>query len=143
MRVCWESNSDPLPSYTFIFKSIYSLSLFNYNSEQKPYNLNPIALIIFIEHTHCNILIKVGNQENLLVFQLLIVNFFLFQVFNTRIFKIKERHLFLVYLGKAQYDPTKPNYVSLDKVVSFPDEVFCKEIAKTSVNDFEKFLKTL
>ncbi|KAK7812627.1 hypothetical protein U0070_016097, partial [Myodes glareolus] len=65
------------------------------------------------------------------------------QVFNTRVFKIKERHLFLVYLGKAQYDPAKPNYVSLDKVVSIPDEVFCKEIAKTSVNDFEKFLKTL
>ncbi|CAO2602576.1 Transcription termination factor 3, mitochondrial [Lemmus lemmus] len=65
------------------------------------------------------------------------------QVFNTRVFKIKERHLFLVYLGKAQYDPAKPNYVSLDKFVSIPDEVFCKEIAKTSVNDFEKFLKTL
>ncbi|XP_051058492.1 transcription termination factor 3, mitochondrial [Phodopus roborovskii] len=65
------------------------------------------------------------------------------QVFNTRVFKIKERHLFLAYLGKAQYDPAKPNYVSLDKFVSIPDEVFCKEIAKTSVNDFEKFLKTL
>ncbi|XP_052016531.1 transcription termination factor 3, mitochondrial [Apodemus sylvaticus] len=65
------------------------------------------------------------------------------QLFNTRVFKIKERHLFLVYLGKAQYDPAKPNYVSLDKFVSFPDEVFCKEIAKASVNDFEKFLKTL
>ncbi|XP_063119218.1 transcription termination factor 3, mitochondrial isoform X3 [Rattus norvegicus] len=65
------------------------------------------------------------------------------KVFNTRVFKIKERHLFLAYLGKAQYDPAKPNYVSLDKFVSFPDEVFCKEIAKASVNDFEKFLKTL
>ncbi|XP_051015404.1 transcription termination factor 3, mitochondrial [Acomys russatus] len=65
------------------------------------------------------------------------------QVFNTRVFKIKERHLFLAYLGKAQYDPVKPNYVSLDKFVSIPDEVFCKEIAKASVSDFEKFLKTL
>ncbi|XP_076767354.1 transcription termination factor 3, mitochondrial isoform X2 [Arvicanthis niloticus] len=65
------------------------------------------------------------------------------KVFNTRVFKIKERHLFLVYLGKAQYDPAKPNYVSLEKFASFPDEVFCKEIAKASVNDFEKFLKTL
>ncbi|XP_059103683.1 transcription termination factor 3, mitochondrial [Peromyscus eremicus] len=65
------------------------------------------------------------------------------QVFNTRVFKIKERHLFLTYLGKVQYDPAKPNYVSLDKFVSVPDEVFCKEIAKTSVKDFEKFLKTL
>ncbi|XP_060249090.1 transcription termination factor 3, mitochondrial isoform X3 [Meriones unguiculatus] len=65
------------------------------------------------------------------------------QVFNTRVFKIKERHLFLAYLGKAQYDPAKPNYVSLGKFVSIPDEVFCEEIAKASVNDFEKFLKTL
>ncbi|XDA79741.1 hypothetical protein R6Z07M_009713 [Ovis aries] len=38
------------------------------------------------------------------------------QVFNTRLFKVKERHLFLAYLGRAQYDPTKPNYISLDKL---------------------------
>uniref|UniRef100_A0A8C0P9U7 Transcription termination factor 3, mitochondrial n=2 Tax=Canis lupus TaxID=9612 RepID=A0A8C0P9U7_CANLF len=65
------------------------------------------------------------------------------QVFNTRLFKVKERHLFLTYLGRAQYDPTKPNYISLDKFVSVPDEIFCEEIAKASVQDFEKFLKTL
>ncbi|XP_019573962.2 transcription termination factor 3, mitochondrial [Rhinolophus sinicus] len=65
------------------------------------------------------------------------------QVFNTRLFKVKERHMFLTYLGRAQYDPAKPNYISLDKLVSMPDEVFCEEIAKTSVQDFEKFLKTL
>ncbi|XP_030159602.1 transcription termination factor 3, mitochondrial isoform X2 [Lynx canadensis] len=65
------------------------------------------------------------------------------QVFNTRLFKIKERHLFLTYLGRAQYDPTKLNYISLDKLVSMPDEIFCEEIAKASVQDFEKFLKTL
>lgn len=65
------------------------------------------------------------------------------QVFNTRLFKVKERHLFLHYLGRAQYDPAKPNYISLDKLVSVPDEKFCEEIAKASVWDFEKFLKTL
>ncbi|VFV20776.1 mterf domain-containing protein [Lynx pardinus] len=65
------------------------------------------------------------------------------KVFNTRLFKIKERHLFLTYLGRAQYDPTKLNYISLDKLVSMPDEIFCEEIAKASVQDFEKFLKTL
>uniref|UniRef100_A0A8D0Y4N8 Transcription termination factor 3, mitochondrial n=1 Tax=Sus scrofa TaxID=9823 RepID=A0A8D0Y4N8_PIG len=65
------------------------------------------------------------------------------QVFNTRLFKIKERHLFLAYLGRAQYDPAKPNYISLDKLVSMPDEIFCDEMAKASVQDFEKFLKTL
>nr|XP_014703245.2 transcription termination factor 3, mitochondrial isoform X1 [Equus asinus]XP_014703246.2 transcription termination factor 3, mitochondrial isoform X1 [Equus asinus] len=65
------------------------------------------------------------------------------QIFNTRLFKVKERHLFLTYLGRAQYDPAKPNYISLDKLVSMPDEIFCEEIAKASVRDFEKFLKTL
>ncbi|XP_012632238.2 transcription termination factor 3, mitochondrial [Microcebus murinus] len=65
------------------------------------------------------------------------------QVFNTRLFKVKERHLFLTYLRRAQYDPAKPNYIALDKLVSIPDEIFCEEIAKASVQDFEKFLKTL
>ncbi|KAM5281783.1 transcription termination factor 3, mitochondrial [Ctenodactylus gundi] len=65
------------------------------------------------------------------------------QVFNTRLFKVKERHLFLSYLRRAQYDPAKPNYISLDKLVSIPDEVFCEEIAKASLQDFQKFLKTL
>ncbi|XP_004697766.1 transcription termination factor 3, mitochondrial [Echinops telfairi] len=65
------------------------------------------------------------------------------QVFNTRVFKIKERHLFLNYLGRAQYDPAKPNYISLDKLVSIPNETFCENIAKASVQDFEKFLKML
>ena len=65
------------------------------------------------------------------------------QVFNTRLFKVKERHLFLAYLGRAQYDPTKPNYISLDKLVSVPDGIFCEGMAKASVQDFEKFLKTL
>nr|XP_020027801.1 transcription termination factor 3, mitochondrial isoform X1 [Castor canadensis] len=65
------------------------------------------------------------------------------QVFNSRLFKVKERHMFLTYLGRAQYDPAKPNYISLDKLVSVPDEVFCKEIARASVKDFQQFLKTL
>ncbi|XP_036598140.1 transcription termination factor 3, mitochondrial [Trichosurus vulpecula] len=65
------------------------------------------------------------------------------QVFNSKLLKIKERHSFLTYLGRAQYDPQKPNYISLDKLVSIPDEVFCKEVAKASLQDFEMFLKTL
>ncbi|XP_004370812.1 transcription termination factor 3, mitochondrial [Trichechus manatus latirostris] len=65
------------------------------------------------------------------------------QVFNTKLFKVKERHLFLTYLGRAQYDPAKPNYISLDKLVSIPDEIFSEEVAKASVQDFQKFLKTL
>ncbi|NP_001121256.1 uncharacterized protein LOC100158338 [Xenopus laevis] len=65
------------------------------------------------------------------------------QVFNSKLLKIKERHLFLKFLGRAVYDPTKPNYVSLDKLTSSPDEIFCVEFAKASVQDYEQFLKTL
>ncbi|XP_044524411.1 transcription termination factor 3, mitochondrial [Gracilinanus agilis] len=65
------------------------------------------------------------------------------QVFNSKLLRVKERNSFLTYLGRAQYDPQKPNYISLDKLVSIPDEEFCKEIAKASLQDFEMFLKTL
>lgn len=65
------------------------------------------------------------------------------QVFNSKLLRIKERHMFLIFLGRAQYDPTKPSYISLDQLVSLPDEVFCTEIAKASMQDFEKFLKTI
>ncbi|XP_074841783.1 transcription termination factor 3, mitochondrial [Carettochelys insculpta] len=65
------------------------------------------------------------------------------QVFNSKLLRVKERHMFLAFLGRAQYDPAQPSYISLDKLVSMPDEVFCTEIAKASVKDFEKFLKTL
>ncbi|XP_072426267.1 transcription termination factor 3, mitochondrial isoform X5 [Chiloscyllium punctatum] len=65
------------------------------------------------------------------------------QVFNAKFLRIKDRHLFLEHLGRAQYDPTQPNYVSLDKLVATPDEVFCVEIAKGTLLDFEAFQKTL
>lgn len=51
--------------------------------------------------------------------------------------------MFLIFLGRAQYDPTQPGYISLDQLASLPDEVFCTEIAKASMRDFEKFLKTI
>ncbi|KAM4706270.1 transcription termination factor 3, mitochondrial [Rhinophrynus dorsalis] len=65
------------------------------------------------------------------------------QIFNTKLLRVKERHLFLTFLGRANYDPTQPNYISLDKLASVPDEVFCLEVAKASVQDYERFLKTL
>lgn len=65
------------------------------------------------------------------------------QVFNTSLLKIKERHEFLTFLGRAIYDPTQPNYVSLDKLVSMTNETFCEEIAKTSTQDFEQFQKNM
>ncbi|XP_028255092.1 transcription termination factor 3, mitochondrial [Parambassis ranga] len=65
------------------------------------------------------------------------------QVLNSKYLRIKERHMFLEYLGKAQYDPALPNYISLDRLVSLPDEIFCTEVALATVEDFCLFQKTL
>uniref|UniRef100_A0A8D0BKK9 Transcription termination factor 3, mitochondrial n=1 Tax=Salvator merianae TaxID=96440 RepID=A0A8D0BKK9_SALMN len=65
------------------------------------------------------------------------------QVFNSKLLRIKERHLFLKYLGRAQYDPKEPSYISLEKLVALPDGVFCAEVAKATAEDFQIFLKTL
>ncbi|KAJ3609717.1 hypothetical protein NHX12_024228 [Muraenolepis orangiensis] len=65
------------------------------------------------------------------------------QVFNSRLLRIKERHLFLEYLGKAQYDPDQPNYVSLDRLASLPDEAFSTEVASATSEDFIMFQKTM
>nr|XP_040044297.1 transcription termination factor 3, mitochondrial isoform X1 [Gasterosteus aculeatus aculeatus] len=65
------------------------------------------------------------------------------QVFNSKYLRIRERHMFLDYLGKAQYDPTLPNYISLDRLVSLPDEPFCNELALATLEDFYLFQKTL
>ncbi|XP_036422499.1 transcription termination factor 3, mitochondrial isoform X2 [Colossoma macropomum] len=65
------------------------------------------------------------------------------QVLNAKFLRIRERHLFLEYLGRAHYDPGHPNYVSLERLVALPDETFCSEVALASLDDFERFQKTL
>ncbi|KAL2080329.1 hypothetical protein ACEWY4_024122 [Coilia grayii] len=65
------------------------------------------------------------------------------QVLNSQFLRIKERHLFLKYLGRAQYNPVEPNYVSLERLVTLPDDLFCASVALATVEDFECFQKTL
>lgn len=60
-----------------------------------------------------------------------------------RLFALKQRHLFLIALGRSQYDPKRENYVSLKSIVSGSDAEFCTEVAKSSVEKFNEFLKTL
>lgn len=61
----------------------------------------------------------------------------------SRQFRIRDRHKFLKTLNKAQYDPTKPRYISLKMLVSGNDEFFCKDVAKVSIAVYNEFLKTL
>ncbi|KAF6214205.1 hypothetical protein GE061_008944 [Apolygus lucorum] len=57
--------------------------------------------------------------------------------------KIRERHSFLKSIGKAQYDPKTPGYVSLKALMSGSDLDFCKDVAKSSILIYNKFLKTM
>ncbi|XP_077364066.1 transcription termination factor 3, mitochondrial [Festucalex cinctus] len=65
------------------------------------------------------------------------------QVFNAKFLRIRERHLFLQYLGRAHYDRDQPNYVSLERLASSPDDIFCTEVALATLEDFYLFQKTL
>ncbi|XP_072107817.1 transcription termination factor 3, mitochondrial [Mobula birostris] len=65
------------------------------------------------------------------------------QVFNAKFLRVKDRHLFLEHLGRAQYDPSQPNYVSLENLAVLPDDVFCVTLAKATLLDFETFQKML
>ncbi|XP_032437086.1 transcription termination factor 3, mitochondrial isoform X2 [Xiphophorus hellerii] len=65
------------------------------------------------------------------------------QVLNSKFLRLRERHLFLEYLGKAQYDPDLPSYISLDRLASLPDENFCTDLAVATLEDFYLFQKTL
>lgn len=65
------------------------------------------------------------------------------EILTCRVFRMRQRHLFLDTLGRAQYNPRKPNYVALIELVSGSDVDFCRDVAKSSVQDFNVFLKSL
>ncbi len=56
---------------------------------------------------------------------------------------LKERHEYLKHLQRDQYDPTKENFVSVKALGSGRSTQFCENVAKTSVRQFNDFLKTL
>uniref|UniRef100_A0A182FV97 Transcription termination factor 3, mitochondrial n=1 Tax=Anopheles albimanus TaxID=7167 RepID=A0A182FV97_ANOAL len=61
----------------------------------------------------------------------------------TRDFRIKQRHEFLKFLGKTQYDPKKELYIPLKSLAAGTDEQFVTEIAKSNMECYNRFLKTL
>lgn len=65
------------------------------------------------------------------------------KIFRRRLPLIKGRHQYLKTLDRVQYDPTKPLYVPLSAFYEIDDSLFCLKYAKTSVNDFNAFLKSL
>lgn len=64
-------------------------------------------------------------------------------IFYCKKFKLKERDQFLKFIGRAQYNPLMPGYVSLEDIAIEDDAEFCEKVAKTSVHTYNEFLKTL
>ncbi|XP_050301628.1 transcription termination factor 3, mitochondrial [Anthonomus grandis grandis] len=57
--------------------------------------------------------------------------------------RLKERHQFLVKLKRDQFNPKKPNYINLITMVKDTDANFAMEVAKSNVEEYNMFLKTL
>ncbi|CAH0556752.1 unnamed protein product [Brassicogethes aeneus] len=64
-------------------------------------------------------------------------------VLTCRCNRLRERHKFLKKLERDQFDPKKPMYVSLTTLVSSPDADFATEVAKSSVQIYNEFLKSI
>ena len=64
-------------------------------------------------------------------------------VLYTPLVNLKSRFAYLKQLDRVQFDPTKPNYVTIKSLIEPDDKEFCRRTAKTSLDDYKKFLKTL
>ena len=64
-------------------------------------------------------------------------------ILDRRLHLIDWRHSYLKKLGRDQYDPKKPLYVPLSAFFKLEDNEFCEKYAKTSVHEFNLFLKTV
>lgn len=65
------------------------------------------------------------------------------EVLSCRKNRLQPRHMFLERLGRAQYNPKEPNYVGLVSLISGTDADFVTEVAKSSVQIYNAFLKSL
>ena len=57
--------------------------------------------------------------------------------------QLRTRCLYLKYLKRAQFDPTKSNFVSLKDLCLKTNQLFCQYVTKTSVQHYLNFMKTL
>lgn len=57
--------------------------------------------------------------------------------------QLRTRCLYLKYLKRQQFDPTKPNFISLKDLCSKTNEIFCQYVTKTSIEHYRNFMKTL
>lgn len=65
------------------------------------------------------------------------------EILSSRRYRLQQRHGFLKFLGKDQYDATKPGYIPLKSLVEGTDTEFVLNICKSSPQTYDNFLKTL
>lgn len=65
------------------------------------------------------------------------------EILTSRLHRLKERHEFLKFIGKVQFDETKPGYISFKSFVEGTDKDFVLNVCKSSVATYDNFLKTL
>lgn len=74
------------------------------------------------------------NHETILAFP---------AVLTCREHRLHQRNEYLRHLERDQYDPKKPNYVSPLDLISSNDSHFASYVAKTSLQHFTDFCKTM
>ncbi|XP_053679561.1 transcription termination factor 3, mitochondrial [Anopheles nili] len=100
-------------------------------SKPRIWMINTDALHYRFEYIHRRM--KISHAEILKTPDLLL----------TRDVRIKQRHGFLKFLGKVQYDPKKELYIPLKSLAEKTDEEFVTEVAKSNMECYNRFLKTL
>lgn len=65
------------------------------------------------------------------------------EIFYCRKRRLEQRHGYLLHLKRAQYNPTKDLFVSFKRLSEGNDEEFAVNIARTTYQDFEQYLRSL
>lgn len=64
-------------------------------------------------------------------------------ILQMRAFVIRERHGFLKTLGRAQYDEEKDLFVPLASLIIGTNRDFAVDVAKSTYEEYDRFLRTL
>ncbi|OQR79598.1 mTERF domain-containing protein 1 [Tropilaelaps mercedesae] len=63
------------------------------------------------------------------------------KIFLLRDYQLEQRLGFLEHLGRAQFDPEKPNYISAKDIAVKESNKFAKKTAKSTVGEFQDYIK--
>jgi hypothetical protein len=54
---------------------------------------------------------------------------------------LRQRHEYLFRLRKANYEPDTPDYICLKECLHPSDRHFAENVAKTPIEDYDRFLR--